>query len=778
MDAHGLKLRVTLPHPAELPPKTSSRIETSGYTKSISFKTATAPLRSIGLLHAFMSETTMQSAKQRAISLLLAAWLLTACGGGGADRVDPDPIATPTTARAFALAATSSLAPTPKSPRSPIGGVVGSAWSNPATWGGSVPPEGASVVIPSGLSITLDRNVRVGNLVVEGRLAFARVDIELQAESIVVRGEGGVLQVGSQAEPFAQLATITLLGSVDSPDVPGCGARALCVMGGGTLDLHGLDGSQRSFTRIDGHLNSGATQMRLSEPVAWRSGSELVLTTTSFSAMETERLRITAVSTDGREVSFQPALRFDRWGQRQTYEGQEVDQRAFAGLLSRNVVIRSAPGTVDAEIASDTCTPLSTGCAESARRFGGHVMIMGGARAFVDGVEFRQLGQETRLGRYAFHWHLNGPSTGQFVRNSSVNTTFTRGIVMHGTDDALAENNVVFNAHSHGIAFAEDGSEMRSRVRNNLVADVVRLPAARRIFQRDVIDPNDRGDRTQDEMRPSAYWGLSANHVLIDNVVAGVRGGNGFHIDTAGIKNLSRTDRDQVIRGNFATGVMNTHYGGNDRYPPLAAGHGFFMTSRHTPVTLVDSQAFKSYGGVWFESSTQSVMGARLADNAVNVVSLGGMNRMHDALLVARTANTRVGSAPQLLMFSDNLPRVGNKFERTGHLSVEVNQGQSRGLDFRSVTVVGQRAVALPIGQNLLPGSKMQGMRFVNVANRLSLQVANPTSANQTSISSGFLDLDGSVVGTGIGREVRGINAATAACELRPDWFAAICPLP
>ena len=51
---------------------------------------------------------------------------------------------------------------------------------------------------------------RLHLLLVEGTLVFARRDLHLRATYIMVRG--GTLQIGTEAEPFLQQATITMCG--------------------------------------------------------------------------------------------------------------------------------------------------------------------------------------------------------------------------------------------------------------------------------------------------------------------------------------------------------------------------------------------------------------------------------------------------------------------------------------------------------------------------------------------------------------------------------------
>ena len=69
-------------------------------------------------------------------------------------------------------------------------------------------------------------------------MIFDEADIELHAENILIV-DGGVLQVGTEEEPFQHQATIMMHGHVRSQELPLFGAKTLAVRNG-TLDLHGV----------------------------------------------------------------------------------------------------------------------------------------------------------------------------------------------------------------------------------------------------------------------------------------------------------------------------------------------------------------------------------------------------------------------------------------------------------------------------------------------------------------------------------------------------------
>ena len=152
-------------------------------------------------------------------------------------------------------------------------------------------------------------------------------------------------------------------------------------------------------------------------------------------------------------------MRYAHWGVMQSVSGASLDERAEVGLLTRNI-------TIQGDSAS-----LTTG-------IGGHVMVMQGATAHVEGVTFTRMGQKARLARYPMHWHMAGAVDGQYFRNNSVWKSFNRCLTVHGTDNVVADGNVCHDHIGHGF-FLEDGAESGNTFTGNLVM-TTRAPASGR----------------------------------------------------------------------------------------------------------------------------------------------------------------------------------------------------------------------------------------------------------------------------------------------------------
>src|SRR5690606_33215321 len=263
----------------------------------------------------------------------------------------------------------------------------------------------------------------------------------------------------------------------------GMGTRGIMLMNG-LLELHGIS-PETPWTKINAHAPSGSTSIELMEDVNWNVGDEIIIGPTDYynagnGSSVTQRVNITGIN--GNEFTLNTGLNAHRWGllQYATNTGMSLtptnvlesplpdgefitpkilDERAPVGNLTRNIVIQ----------APDDNLWRNQG-------FGVHVMIMPNSTARVEGVEIKRGGQRGRLRRYPFHWHMLSyagtetfmDASGQYIRNSSVNSSANRGIVIHGTNRVVVQNNVLYNIQGHGI-FTEDAVERHNIIDRNLV---------------------------------------------------------------------------------------------------------------------------------------------------------------------------------------------------------------------------------------------------------------------------------------------------------------------
>ena len=181
-------------------------------------------------------------------------------------------------------------------------------------------------------------------------------DVELNAEYIVIVN-GGVLQIGTESNPFQHRANITIYGHLGSIELPICkcsssmlsffhlffvvvGAKVIALRSG-LLEVHGKP-TVRTWTQLGATAYNGSSIISLLKPVNWSINSEIIIATTGdrFSQRESEVRRITNISSNGLTLTLDKPLRYTHLGVTQQVNITSIEVRAEVGLLSHNVVIQ------------------------------------------------------------------------------------------------------------------------------------------------------------------------------------------------------------------------------------------------------------------------------------------------------------------------------------------------------------------------------------------------------------------------------------------------------
>jgi hypothetical protein len=600
---------------------------------------------------------------------ITALILLAACGGGSGSA--PATSSTPGTTGSSPTPGTTAPVGTPPVATAPgtatntspgnepviVPSTGADLWSNPATWGGSLPPAGVAVVIPAGKKVILDVKTPVlRSLLIEGELVAADTDVDITADWILVRGNGK-FQIGSESQPFTRKAVINLNGGVFSNDVAGMGTKFLGAAGG-TLALHGAP--KLSWTKLSTTAAKGATRITLAEdPAGWKVGDRIAVAPSDFDALETEQRTITAIS--GRTIDLDQALQASHWGEAaQRYGSLTLDMRAEVANLSRNIVIR---GINNATTAIRNDSDFGKGKTEQGI-LGGHMMFMPGSSVKLSGIEVTQMGQQGAVGRYPVHWHLNqDASAGSYIKGSSIHNTFQRGLVIHQSNNLQVKDNVLVDIPGHAV-FMEDGIERDNTFDNNLVMLVRYVSMKHRLA---IIDGDGHNERQ------SGFWITNAANTLRNNVVAGVQNGWGFAFEDV------KLDKNPVIAKDDARFGSNSlpmkEFSGNvahsigfnaknidpDRnrwpqvlsYGPEEAGSCFrFVTVPERPEVVKQSvaptglTAYKCQNtGFW--GATQSPINQSIvADSRASIQNDNGLQtlvKLRDSVVVAMTANNPPG---------------------------------------------------------------------------------------------------------------------------------------
>lgn len=345
----------------------------------------------------------------------------------------------------------------------PIRSTRSGPWSAAATWeGGKVPAAGAKVLVIAGHTVIYDivSDKVIRSLHVAGTLTFTpdrntRLDVGLlrvapgsdcseegfECDAHVPAADPKqprpALLVGTPQHPVdARHTALIRLVYVEGLDKQSCPAIICC---GGRMDFHGAPLS-RSWVKLGATAKKGAAAVTLAEAVSgWKVGDRIIITATQRS------YRAAGSFTEERIIKAIGAARLtlDR-----PLEHEHLGDGAYRGEvanLSRNVVVESADPSVR-----------------------GHTMYHRGSAGSLHYAEFRHLGKEGVLGRYALHYHLCGDGMrGSSVIGASIWDSGNRWLTIHGTSYLVVRDCVGYKSVGHGF-FLEDGTETYNVLDRNL----------------------------------------------------------------------------------------------------------------------------------------------------------------------------------------------------------------------------------------------------------------------------------------------------------------------
>jgi cell surface hyaluronidase len=661
-------------------------------------------------------------------------------------------------------------------------------WSDPSSWGSrGLPKAGENVEIPKGTAMLLDVSPpELKGLVVNGALVFANTDINLTAEWIMVHGR---LELGVPLQPYTSKAVITLTGADEDVLSMGMGGRVLGVMDGGTLVMVGQ--KRISWTKLNATANKGDRTITLAKTVDWQAGDSIVIASTDFAYDQAETFKIQSIS--GTTVTLDKPLQYMHYGGVQTYNGKRVDQRAEVGLLTRNIVIQGR-------------------MASAADKFGGHVMVMTGGRAFVNSAEFVNMGQENKMGRYPIHWHMMGDSSrGQYVRNSSIYNSFNRCVTIHGSNGVKVQNNVAYNIPGHCF-FLEDGAEIDNLIEHNLAMKINEPASGKNLL------PSDVGF-----LGPAAYWITHPKNIVRNNVAAGSQG-TGFwyafpehptgpSANTAifnrytplgeSKNNVAHSNNDDgfhIDNGPKANVQQGTEAAGYEPHVDPNAikveSWGSYNTSAPATATFQNFVAYKNRrNGIWSRGRYHLFESPVLSDNAVGVTFASDESILRNGLIIGETNN--VGTPTTWEVKGENgrtLPRPWNcpdnplgcwafpirGFEFYDGM-VGVEDTYFAGFKDNSIRKASALSYLNFTAFSTSPHNYAKGLTFASDTKRVNLFTrgapTDPSKDTEDGYRSAiFIDQDGSVTGTP-NRAVVVDNPFMLAsnCVKNNDWNAWIC---
>ncbi|MGL4610784.1 MAG: G8 domain-containing protein [Trueperaceae bacterium] len=644
--------------------------------------------------------------------------------------------------------------------------MLGERWSDPATWGGVMPGEGAVVEIPKGKTVVLDISTpRLGGLYIQGELLFDHQDVSLSSNWIAVAGR---LAAGQETAVHPSKAEIILTGTdpnADTPFAAGAGAKYLLILEGGKLELHGQ--TTTSWTNLSTTAPAGTNQITLAAAVNWQVGQRIAISSTDFANDQHEERTISAI--EGTNLTLDQPLQYLHYGELQSYSHQDktwtLDERAEVALLNRNIIIRSEDGR-------------ETG-------FGGHVMAMKGSQLNLSNVELEHMGQRGILGRYPIHFHQMADATGSYLRALSLHHTFSRCVTVHASDNLVLEDNVCYETPGHAF-FLEDGAEQGNIFKNNL-GMATRMPA-----ENDALLPTDL-------THVSTFWITNAANTFEGNVAAGSdKAGFWF---TAGstptglskdlpiypkhipirvfTNNKAHSNHDNLsFEGDFDSELNLVP----TPYQPRAGG----VLKGEAVVPVVDG--FTGYKArdrnIWTRANSMRFKNVVAADSGKTTLFAANQT-LEDSLVVGLSANKGTPVRESEIAAGRSLP---NNDTHRGH---SIYDGPSGLINVHFAGFTGPKAYAIQTNGAAVkaPVHFAQGISFaadVPQANKVDFSANASTS---TMWSSGLIDKDGSLTGV-VGATVipKVLTAKTAEiannpaynkaadCTDKPEWSAWICP--
>ncbi len=354
-----------------------------------------------------------------------------------------------------------------------ITSVKSGSWSDSATWGGSTPGAGTSIVITGGNTVAYDlsSSPNYGPITVSGSLVFSHSASTSMSTTAITVGPNGYVEVGTASRPIPEgVTSVVYLNSAKEGDA------GIQVMSGGQLEIHGAP-MAKTFTKLVTSANAGSTTLQVADPLQWHGGDHIVVTSTSLFPSETEENYVAAVS--GSTLKVVKPLNF-------SHEGVAPAQGEAADL-TRNVVITSLNRSVHAM----------------------GVMFMFGAKGSLSYAEFSHLGGEDILGKYPIHFHhVQSSMYGTVLEGLSVWDSHNRFITIHNTMGITVRNTVGYMAIGHGF-FLEDATEQNNTLVNDLA--ILTLPG--------MLRPDDGS--------PAGFWVQNPRNNLTGDIAVSASG-SGF----------------------------------------------------------------------------------------------------------------------------------------------------------------------------------------------------------------------------------------------------------
>ena len=394
-------------------------------------------------------------------------------------------------------------------------------WTNPDTWGGSLPMPNTTAIIHHNVDFSTQTEVYDLVIYPGGALTFSTTSIcQLTLGTLQVHTNAS-LTIGTQSNPIQENVRTEIVFknrpfdlSID-PAQYGNGLIAF-----GKVSVHGR-AIPDTFIRLSDEPIQGGTSLALASAAAnWRVGDEVIIPDTRQTdprpskgfLSQTERIQINSISQGNLSLYTTPTQHTHRGAR----DGDDqLDFLPHVGNLTRNVQFRSE--NKDGVRGHGMFIMR----ADIDIRYASFLNMGRTSATALDSTTFDESGSPITIGtnqvaRYPIHTHhLIGPASpqtngfqftliGNVVDNGFTPRLEKWGITIHGSHDGLIQDNIVVNYTGANIV-TEDGSESFNVFDHNLS---LMCPAF------GILNTHDRGTAG------TGFWFRGQNNAMRNNVAA------------------------------------------------------------------------------------------------------------------------------------------------------------------------------------------------------------------------------------------------------------------
>jgi hypothetical protein len=338
---------------------------------------------------------------------------------------------------------------------------------------------------------------------IQGKLVFPEgYKLQIESHLIVVQGEL-VIRAATKAIDGVEQVRFTLTGEDEKQTFTPIGENAkkcpggiaTCEVGkkafvvaGGKMDVKGISSNTPTWGRLYDVI--GADTIVLDSATNWAIGAEILITSHTREWNDHQVRKISQVS---KLANGKISLKLNQTIVRPTTVIEDARFATEVALLSRNVLIQ---GGTDANV-----------------WHGGHFVVhhTPGVVQWIEGIEFRNMGQQGKLGRYPIHFHFCDDSSKSVIAKNTIRRSNQRCVVVHGTDNLEIRENVAYDTKGHCFML-EDGLEEGNRFIRNLGAQTG-APLT--------VIPEYEFNGVESDHEPATFWITNPTNEWIENVAAG-----------------------------------------------------------------------------------------------------------------------------------------------------------------------------------------------------------------------------------------------------------------